>query len=146
MLIAGAQMQDLHHQWQFWGMEPLSLWETVCCFTTQCWVLPMELLWNFSTRLEFLYYVIILIFLSIKYDTTEVYVELDVLVNLTQFQTLLPDTTVIHLDPGTLILYEKTVVPVSSIHGCTSHPNLIIKWVEQSHFIRFDPQVCFQQW
>lgn len=28
--------------------------------------------------------------------------ELDVLVNLTQFQTLVPDTTVIHLDPGTL--------------------------------------------
>ena len=76
---------------------------------------------------------------------TEVYVELDVLVNLTQFQTFVPGTTVIHLDPGTLILYEKTVVPVSEIYGCTSHPNLVIKWVEQSHFIRLDLQVSFQK-
>ena len=52
------------------------------------------------------------------------------LVNLTQFQTLVPDTTVSHLDPGTLILYEKTVLPVSEIYGYTSHPNLVIKWVE----------------
>ena len=58
--------------------------------------------------------------------------ELDVLVNLTQFQTLVPDTTVSHLDPGTPILYEKTVLPVSEIYSCTSHPNLVIKWVEQS--------------
>ena len=72
--------------------------------------------------------------------------ELDVLVNLTQFQTLVSDTTVIHLDPGTLILYEKTVVLVSAIHGCTSHPNLTIKLVEQSHFIRLDPQVYFLKW
>ena len=57
------------------------------------------------------------------------------LVNRTQFQTLVPDTTVSHLDPGTLILYEKTVLLVSEIYSYTSHPNLVIKWVEQSsHF------------
>ena len=51
----------------------------------------------------------------VKDDTSEVFAELDVLVNHTQFQTLVPDTTVfIHLDPGALMLYESTVVPVSA--------------------------------
>ena len=75
----------------------------------------------------------------VKDDTSEVFAELDVLVNNTQFQTLVPDTTVfIHLDPGAVMLYESTVVPVSALHGCTSHPNLVVKWVPPSRFNRLD--------
>eukprot|EP00731_Ephydatia_muelleri_P033316 Em0027g64a len=69
--------------------------------------------------------------------TTQVYAQLEVLVNLVQFKYLVPDTAIVHLDRDTLILYENIVIPVSSISGCVTFPNSIIKWMPPASFSRF---------
>ncbi|KAL5500104.1 hypothetical protein EMCRGX_G011607 [Ephydatia muelleri] len=52
--------------------------------------------------------------------TTQVYAQLEVLVNLVQFKYLVPDTAIVHLDRDTLILYENIVIPVSSINNLSA--------------------------
>ena len=75
--------------------------------------------------------------------TTQVYAQLEVLVNLVQFKYLVPDTAIVHLDRDTLILYENIVIPVSSISGCVTFPNSIIKWRITTHYYKIFPWLIY---
>lgn len=61
-------------------------------------------------------------------NLTELYVEIDVLVNLEQYQLMVPDTSVCYLPYGTFIKFETIFVPVSHISGLSQTPHSLLKW------------------
>eukprot|EP00731_Ephydatia_muelleri_P031910 Em0023g417a len=69
----------------------------------------------------------------------EIFAEVDMLLDLHQFQHMVPDTVAVHLDRGCLILYGCIIVPVLNILGLAEKPHLIVRW-ESQHFFRMDSQ------
>ena len=69
--------------------------------------------------------------------------DVDVLLNLNQFQYMVPNTTVTHLSADSLILYGKVTILVFSIVSLATPPCHIIKLVSSgSGFARMDSKVC----
>lgn len=60
-------------------------------------------------------------------DST-VYAEVDVLLNLEEYQRCVPDTLACYLPYGTQIVYEKILIPVSSIISECQKPLSLLKW------------------
>eukprot|EP00731_Ephydatia_muelleri_P001801 Em0001g1801a len=71
---------------------------------------------------------------------TEVYARIDMLLDLRQFQRMVPDTTVMHLHSDTLIHAGQVVVPTNSIHGIATPPSFLVRWIAPVNFVRMDEE------
>lgn len=69
------------------------------------------------------------------------YVEVDMLVTLEQYQQLFPDTLACYVPFGTLIIYQKIAVPLSHISGVCQRPLSLLRWERSSGTLE---QVCQQ--
>ena len=54
--------------------------------------------------------------------------EIDILLNLEQFQQAVPSTLACYLSHGTRILFETITIPVSDISGLTENPLSLLTW------------------
>ena len=69
--------------------------------------------------------------------------DIEILLDLVQFQHMVPDTTATHMSSDSLISYGKMSVPVSDIVGLATPPVHIVQRVSSgSGFARMDMQVC----
>ena len=71
----------------------------------------------------------------------DIFAKVDMLLDLPQFQHMVPDTLAMHLERGYLILHGCIIVPVHNILGFAEKPQFVIKW-DLQHFVRMDQQVC----
>ena len=82
--------------------------------------------------------------LLLQGSATALLAVVDTLLNLQQFNDMVPQTTVTHLPSDILIIHNQLVIPISIINGLTAQPLHVIKWIAQEErFIRFDQQVWF---
>lgn len=58
----------------------------------------------------------------------ELFAEIDVLLNLEQYQIMIPDTLASYLPYGTLIKFETLVIPISHISELCEAPHSLLKW------------------
>ena len=73
----------------------------------------------------------------------DILAHIEILLDLFQFQHMVPDTTVTHLSSDSLISYGIMNVPVSNIVGLATPPVHIVQVVSSgSGFARMDKQVC----
>ena len=60
---------------------------------------------------------------------------IEILLNHPQFRQMVPESEIYYLDPDSLILYNYIEVPVSSVFGITTSPQIIVHWAS-SQFSR----------
>lgn len=56
------------------------------------------------------------------------FAELDILLNLEQFQLAVPNTLASYLSYGSRIIYESLAIPISDILGHSQTPLSLLKW------------------
>ena len=69
-----------------------------------------------------------------------VFAGIEMLLDCPQFRQMVPESVIYYLDPDSLILYDYIEVPLSSILGITTCPQIIVRWAS-SQFSRMDLQV-----
>ena len=67
----------------------------------------------------------------------DIFAEVDMLLDLPQFQHMVPDTLAMHLERGYLILYGCIIIPVHNILGVAEKLQFIIQWDSQN-FVRIN--------
>eukprot|EP00731_Ephydatia_muelleri_P033322 Em0027g70a len=83
--------------------------------------------------------VVVKFFQEASSSCCDVFAEIEVLLDLKQFQIMVPTTTITHLSSDSLIMYDTISVPVSSIVGLAPPPCHIIRLVSSgSGFARMD--------
>ena len=76
-------------------------------------------------------------------SSKDILAHIEILLDLRQFQHMVPDATVTHLSSDSLISYVIMNVPVSEIVGLATPPVHIVQLVSSgSGFARMDKQVC----
>jgi hypothetical protein len=60
------------------------------------------------------------------------YVEVDILLTLEQYQQLVPETLACYLPFGTLIIFERSSVPLSHVSGVCEKPLSLLRWENSS--------------
>ena len=76
-------------------------------------------------------------------SSKDILAHIEILLDVVQFQHMVPDTTVTHLSSDSLISYGKINVPVSDIIGLATPPVHIVQLVSSgSGFARMNRQVC----
>ena len=108
------------------------------------WELSLELLRNSITGLAAeTDYDNFYICISTQAPSKDVLADIEVLLDVVQFQHMVPDTTVTHMSSDSLISYGKMSVPVSDIVGLATPPIHIVQQVSSgSGFAKMDKQVC----
>ena len=61
--------------------------------------------------------------------------DIDILLNLEQFQQLVPETLACHLPYGTFIVFERVVIPVLDIMFECPKPLSLLKWDSTSRSV-----------
>ena len=126
-------------------MEPQCFWGSVFISNTMSSELLQELFRNSINGLvgEAVFCFWMFFFFFTQASSKDILAHIEILLDLGQFQHMVPDTTVTHLSSNSLISYVIMNVPVSEIVGLATPPVHIVQLVSSgSGFARMDKQVC----